>query len=397
MGLKGKRIIALDRKLVSGSLTRVSDLAFERMNGCNVWDTEKKKYLDFTAGIAVANCGHSNKEIIKAVKRQLDKGIHFGFSDWYAELPLKVCTELKTLLPKNLNNFFYSNSGTESVEAMYKCARWHSKKKWFIAFEGAFHGRTMGALSLTKSKKVQKEWFEPFMPVRHVPYAYCYRCFKGLKYQDCGIECLKPLEKQLKLLHNRTAGIAIEMIQGENGYIVPPKEFVKGVRQLADDYKVLLCDDEVQAGCFRTGKFLASETFRVEADIIALSKALGNGLPIGLAAANKKIMDWPPGAHANTFGGNLAACASALAALKFMKKEKLGENALRVGKVILNELKEIQEESKLVGDVRGLGLMLAVELVKDRKTKEPAVKERDLVVEKALRKGLVLLPAGESS
>jgi len=395
LGPKSRKIIELDKELISSSLTRVSDLVFERLEGMNVWDADNKKYLDFTAGVAVANCGHSNPEIIQAIKKQLEKGIHLGFSDFYSELPLLVCRELKPLLPANLNNFFFSNSGTEAVEAMYKCARWHSNRTWFIAFEGAFHGRTLGSLSLTKSKPVQKERFEPFMPVKHVPYAYCYRCDKG-SYPDCGIGCLNDFEKQLKELKGRVAGVIIEMIQGENGYIVPPKEFIKGIRKLCSEHQVLLCDDEVQAGCFRTGKFLASEHFKIETDLVALSKALGNGMPIGLTIANKKTMDWPPGSHANTMGGNLVACASALATLKYLKKEKLGDNALKIGKIILKELSELQEKSKFLGDIRGIGLMIGVELVKSKKTKEFGIAERDALITKALEKGLVLLPAGTS-
>lgn len=279
---------------------------------------------------------------------------------------------------------------------MYKCARWHSNRTWFIAFEGAFHGRTMGSLSLTKSKPVQKERFEPFMPVKHVPYAYCYRCDRG-NYPGCGIDCLNDFERQLKELKGKVAGVIIEMVQGENGYIVPPKEFIKGVRKLCSEHQVLLCDDEVQAGCFRTGKFLALEHFKIDADLVALSKALGNGMPIGLTMANKKTMDWPPGSHANTMGGNLVACASALATIKYLKKEKLGENALKVGKIMLKELDDLREKRKLVGDVRGLGLMIGVELVKSKKTREPAIQERDSLVRMALDKGLVLLPAGKSS
>lgn len=389
-----KNIIKRDGKVISPSLTREYPLVIEKAKGCYIFDIEGKRYLDFSAGVAVANVGHTNEQVIKAVQKQASKIMHYGFSDFYAELPVKFVEFLLTFLPNNFERAFLSNSGTESVEAAYKLARWHSNKKQFIAFKPSFHGRTMGSLSLTCSKPLHKERFGPFLPVTHVPYAYCYRCAYNKIYPDCGMKCLAELEKNVKALKNDLAGVIVEPVAGEGGYIVPPKEFHQGIRKICNDYNILLCADEIQAGCFRTGTFLAMENYKVEADIVCLSKALADGVPIGVTLSSKKIMDWPAGAHANTMGGNPLACAAAIATLEFMKKNKIGDNAKKIGIYMLKRLKEMQMKHRIIGDVRGLGLMIGIELVKEKK--EPAIKERTKILYKALEKGLVLLPAGIS-
>jgi 4-aminobutyrate aminotransferase len=396
-GPKSLRVIERDNKVVSPSLTREYELVIDRLKGCYVWDADGKKYLDFSAGVSVANIGHNNPEVIKAIQQQLKKAIHPAFSDFYADLPVRFIENLLTFLPNNLNCAFLSNSGTEAVEAALKLAKWHTNKKWLIAFEGAFHGRTMGSLSMTKSKLVQRERYEPFLPVKHTPYAYCYRCFANKTYPDCGMECLKELENTIKTVKDDLAAVFIEPIQGEGGYVIPPEEFVKGVRKLCDIYDILLCDDEVQSGCYRTGSFLAIENFGVKSDIVSLSKAIGGGLPIGATLSSKEIMDWVPGSHANTMGGNLLACAAGIASLNYMRKKKLGENAKKIGSYMLKRLEEMKERYEIIGDVRGKGLMIGIELVKDRRTKEFAKEERHRIIMNALARGLMLLPAGSSA
>ncbi|MDD5339778.1 MAG: aminotransferase class III-fold pyridoxal phosphate-dependent enzyme [Candidatus ainarchaeum sp.] len=380
---KSSDIIARDRKVISPSLTRELPFVFQKGSGCHLWDVDGKRYLDFTACIAVSSIGHDSPVIRKAMLRQIKYGIHAAFSDFYAETPVRLAETLLGLMP-GFQKVFLCNSGTESVEAAYKLARWHSDRTWVIAFQGAFHGRTMGALSMTNSKPVQRGRFGPFLPVVHTPYPYAFRM--GMEPEECAQHCLGLLEDRMNTMRGDLAAVFLEPIQGEGGYVVPPASFVKGVRKLCNEYGALLCDDEVQAGCFRTGKFLAIENFGVKPDIVSLSKAIGGGVPLGAMVSTDAVMDWPQGAHANTFGGNLLACAGGIAALEYMKRKKLGDNAVRIGKIIMKGLESMKGDA--IVDVRGLGLMIGVEIC-DRV-------ERDRIVRKAMEDGLLLLPAGES-
>jgi len=393
---KSVGIIRRDEKVIAPCLTREYSFVFKRAKGMYVWDVDGKRYLDFMSSVAVLNTGHNNPEIGRAIKEQLKYGMHCGFSDFYAETPVKFAEELVSMLPKGLDKVFLSNSGTESVEAAYKLARYYTNKRWTIAFTKAFHGRTMGSLSMTNSKPVQRKRYDPFLPVKHVPYPYAYRM--GMEPSECSDYCLSKMEDVMRKLKGNLASVFIEAVQGEGGYIVPPKMFLKGVRKLCDEFGALLCDDEVQAGCFRTGKFLAIENFGVKPDIVSLSKAIGGGVPLGATVASRKIMDaWPSGSHANTFGGNLLACSGGRAALKFMKKKKLGQNAVRIGKLFMKRLREIEAGHEQVGDVRGLGLMIGVEIVKSKKSRTSHPKLRKAILCEAAGRGLLLLPAGESA
>ena len=395
-GPKSRAIVQRDKRVISPSLTREYDLVFEKARGCNVWDADGRKYLDFASSVAVMNIGYSNQSVLHAIFLQAKMGTHCGFSDFFAETPVRLAEVLVSMMPGGLDTVFFSNSGAEAVEAAFKCARWHSKKKWFIAFKPCFHGRTMGALSMTNSRPVQRERFSPFLPVKHVSYPYLYRSGFDSEQELSG-HCLDRVEKTIKSLKGNAAGIMFEPIAGEGGYIVPPKSFVKGLRRLCNEHNVLLCCDEVQSGCFRTGEFLAMENFGVKADIVCLSKAIGGGLPLGATVASKKIMDWQPGTHASTFGGNLVACAAGIATLDFMKRKKLGRNAKRVGKAVMKRLEEIQEKSSIVGEVRGMGLMIGVEIVKNKKDKVFGIKERKSIMLESIKNGLILLGAGENS
>ncbi len=393
-GPKSVRIIQRDHNVISQCVTREYSFVFKQGKGCYVWDVDGRKYLDFAAGVAVMSVGHTNPAVMKAIAQQTKRSAHCGFADFYAELPVKFAETLVSFLPSPLRQVFLSNSGTESIEAAYKLARWHTNKKYVIAFRNAFHGRTMGSLSMTNSKKVQRERYAPFLPVRHVPYPYAYQM--RMEPDACSDYCLNILEKQMEKLDGNCAALFLEPIQGEGGYIVPPKSFVKGVRKLCTEQGILLCDDEVQAGCFRTGKFLAISNFGIKPDIVSMSKAIGGGIPLGATISGKKIMDWSHGSHANTFGGNLLACAGGIATLNFMRKKRLGEHAKRRGKEMLKRLNEIKEKYEIIGDVRGIGLMIGMEIVQSKRTRKPAPELKNTILCKAAEKGLVLLGAGKS-
>jgi len=321
IGKKAKGIVARDKKVISPSLTREYPLVIDKAEDVWIWDVDGNKYLDFSSLIAVMNIGHSNPYVIKAIQKQLKKATHAAFSDFYAELPVTFAEQIVSVLPRGFDRVFFSNSGTEAVEAALKLSRWNKRKPYFVSFINSFHGRTMGSLSLTYSKPVHREGFGPFLSVRHVPYAYPYRMGS-----ECTTMCLNELEKAL--YKGDVSAVFMEPIQGEGGYIVPPKEFVKGIRKLCDEYDALMVDDEIQAGCFRTGKFLAIEHFNVKPDIICLGKAIGGGLPIGVTVASKKLMRWPHGAHANTFGGNLLSCAAGMETLKQLKR--VGKSVVKI-------------------------------------------------------------------
>lgn len=393
--VSNKQVILEDKKIMSSSYGRETDFVFSRGRGVHVFDFSGKKFLDFAAGIAVMNAGHSNPEVINAVKKQLLLGTHAAFPDFYAEPPVRFSKTILSLLPKGLDRVFFSNSGTESVECALKLAKWKSGKKWLVAFSPCFHGRTMGSLSMTNSKPVQRKGFGPFLPVKHVPYPYVYR-FKNEDEKECSKTSLNAVEKAFRQAKQNVAALFFEPINGEGGYIVPPKDFARNLKKLCNEYGVFLCVDEVQSGCFRTGKFLAISNFGVVPDIVSMSKAVGGGLPLGVTVAGKKIMDWPHGAHSNTFGGNLLASVAGNASLLFLKKHNAAENAVKVGSKILKRLNEMKEGIELVGDVRGMGLMVGIELVESKKSKKPAVKKQLQVIKKCHKYGLVILGSGKS-
>ena len=399
-GPKARKILARDSSVISQSMVRAYELVIEKAYGVNFQDVEGNVYLDFNSGIATMNFGHSNPIITQAIKQQLEKATHPAFLEFYSQLPVTFCEELTKLMPNGLNTVFLSNSGAESVEAAMKLSRYHTGRKYFLAFYGAFHGRTMGALSLTASKSVQRARFGPFLSAIHAPYAYPYRSRYPDDEDACAKECIEYIEDEIfdKMVPpDEFAAIFVEPVQGESGYIVPPRKFLQELRRICDEHRILLVDDEVQSGCFRTGKFLAIEHFGVKPDIVCLAKALGGGLPLGATISPRDIMDWPRGAHANTFGGNLLACAAGKAVLSLMKKRGLGYEVERKGQHIMKYLRDLQKNKKILGDVRGLGLMIGVEFVEDRRTKKPAEKLRDRIVKTAFEKGLAILSAGKSS
>ena len=355
------------------------------------------------AGIAVLSTGHVHPKVVEAIKSQAELFLHYSLTDFYYELAVRYAEKLFSMLPWSDNKIFYTNSGAESVEAAVKVAKGYYKgvRNYFIAFIGAFHGRTMGALSFTASKPIHRKYFFPMMPgVVHVPYPYSYRCpFKSSSPEECGYAVLDYIEKWVLNKYvpaDEVAGIMIEPIQGEGGYIIPPKEFMKGLRELADKYGILFIADEVQSGMGRTGKLLAIEHFNIRPDLITLAKGIASGLPLGALVGRADVMNLPPGSHANTFGGNPVALAAADATLDLLKNG-LMDNARRQGEYLLKRLNEMMEKYEIIGDVRGIGLMAGVELVRDRRTKEPAVKEQAEIIRKCFENGVLLIGAGISS
>jgi len=396
-GPRAREIVEQDARYVATS-TKTSPVVADRATGGVVTDVDGNDLLDFASGVAVLNLGHRHPRVVEAVKAQADRLMHFAGTDFYYDMQVELARRLGELVPgAHDKKVFFSNSGTESVEAAIKLARWGGRKR-LIAFLGCFHGRTMGSLSLTASKASQQERFFPTVPgVVHVPYAYCYRCAYGLEPSSCGTRCAKVLEEQYfptVLPPEEVAALFLEPVQGEGGYIVPPKEFVQEIAATCRRHGILLVDDEVQAGMGRTGRMWAIEHFDVVPDILCTAKSLGSGIPIGATVFPLRL-DMAQGAHSNTHGGNLTACAAALATLDVLD-EGLLERAARLGDHLHRRLLELQQRHALIGDVRGLGLMQAIELVRDRRSKEHAVQERDRVVELAYKRGLILLPAGRS-
>lgn len=395
-------VIKRDRKVMLTTTREPYPLVVERADSSYIYDIAGNRFIDFTSFIDVYNFGDDEAQIVRdAIKRQIDRVMHAAFTDFYAERPVRFAENLLTMFPSGFGRVFFSNSGSEANEAAIKFARLFTKRQYSIAFYNAFHGRTMGSLSLTSSKRVQREHFGPFNSAVHAPYAYCYRCPFGKEYPSCGVECVDYVKKytlKKDVSPDEVAAIFIEPVQGEGGFIVPPPDFVKGIREIASDNNILLVDDEVQAGYMRTGKFLALSHFGVDADIYTMAKAIGGGLPMGVTVTRSSLGNIPEGAHSNTFGGNMAVVAGAEALLQHVKKNraKFEHDARSKGKIVMKRLNEMKERYEIVGDVRGLGLMIGIELVKDKKTKEPATKEQKEILKRCFYNGLVLLPTGES-
>lgn len=399
-GPKAREVLRRDNKYVSPSYTRSYPLVIEKGKGVWVTDVDGNTFLDFSAGIGVVASGHSHPVVAKAAKEQLDKFFHMSGTDFYYVHQAKLAEKLAEIVPGAKNNkVLFGNSGAEAVECAMKLARYHTRRPRYIAFTGAFHGRTFGALSLTASKSIQRKYFAPLVPgVTHVPYAYCYRCPMHLDYPSCDLECVKYIDEVVfkKVVPpEEVAAIFVEPIQGEGGYIVPPRRFLPALRQLCNKYDILLVDDEIQAGMGRTGRMFAIEHFNTKADVYCIAKGIASGLPLGACVARAGIMDWQPGAHASTFGGNPVSCAAALETIKLLE-HGLIENSAAVGKVAIERLKDMARKYEFIGDVRGKGLMIGIELVADQVSKEPVGDRRNAVVYEAFKQGLLLLGAGES-
>lgn len=401
-GPKAREIVKKDDSLISPSSVRFYPLVIDSAKDCIVKDVDGNEYIDFNSGLACLNVGHNHPEVVEAIKSQCDRFLHYSNTDFYYREVVDLAEKLTEIAPGSFEKkVYFSNSGAESVEAAVKLAKWHTRKQLFIGFVNGFHGRTVGSLSFTASKPVQRRYFFPLMPgVTHVPYAYCYRCPFKLTYPECNYWCVDFIDEfvlQKYVPSEDVAAILLEPIQGEGGHVVPPADYFKRLKRLADKYGILLIDDEVQSGVGRSGKWFAIEHWNVEPDIICSAKALASGLPLGATIARAKIMDWTGGSHASTFGGNPLSCAAATAVINVIKKERLLENAVKQGTYIMKRLKELEEESDIVGDVRGKGLMIGIELVEDKITKKPAVRKAGEIMLRSWKRGVAVITCGAST
>lgn len=394
-------LIERDRKVVSPSYPRGYPFVMDHGRGAEVWDVDGNRFLDFAAGIAVTSTGHSHPKVVAAIQEQAEKFIHIS-SDFYHQKWVEVAEYLNRIAPFSEDAIsFLTNSGTESVEAAIKLARYHTGRPQFIGFTGGFHGRTMGALSFTASKPYYRQGFFPSMNgVTHVPYPDPYRpVLLAHPGEDMGDAVIRYIQEELfeKMVPpQEVAAFLVEPIQGEGGYIVPPASFFPQLRALCDRYGILLIADEVQAGVGRTGRWWSIENFGVEPDIISVAKGIASGVPMGAMVARQSVVTWPKGSHGNTYGGNPLACAASLVTLDLIEHEYMA-NARIVGAYILDRLRGMQAAHPSIGNVRGIGLMIGVEFVQDPITREPARALRDKIEELAFHRGLLTLGCGKST
>ena len=402
-GPKAKAAVEADKRLISPSYTRSYPLVAKRGRGVRVEDADGNEFLDFAAGIAVVSTGHCHPEVVAAIQKQAAELIHISGTDFYNESLTDLAERLSAVAPMpGPHRFFYGNSGTEAIECALKVARYHTGRQQIISFFGAFHGRTMGALSLTGSKPQQKRRLSPLVPgVTHVRYPYVYRgCSGGPQEQEAfSLGCAQYIEEKLFktiLPPEEVAAIFVEPIQGEGGFVPAPDNFLRELRAICDRHGILLVVDEVQCGCGRTGKWWAIEHSGVEPDIVCIAKGIASGMPLGICMTRAEIMNWAPGSHASTFGGNPVSIAAALKTMDILEREGIA-NAARVGEFMLERVRGWKDSHPLVGDVRGRGLMIGIEIVKDKATREPAVELRNRIEMLAFERGLMVLGCGETS
>lgn len=398
-GPKSKKVVKLTEKYISPSISRFYPLVVESAHGSLVKDVDGNQYIDFASGIAVLNTGSTHRDVVEAIKSQAEKFIHFSYTDFYYENLVKLASELVRITPGKFGKMvFFGNSGAEAIEAALKLSRTHTKRVLFLAHTGAFHGRTMGALSLTGSKPIQRKGAFPLLSeVVHFPFPYCYRCPWKQTFPECDYYCIDYFKEQFleKFVPvDEVAAYFFEPIQGEGGYVTPPPEYFRKMEFLRES-GVLFVSDEIQTGMGRTGKFFAIEHFGVTPDIIAIAKGIASGLPLSAIVAKEDVMQsWKPGQHASTFGANPVAVQAALATLEVIRKEKLLDNAREMGRLAMDILNEFKSKYEIVGDVRGYGLFIGVEIVKNKKTKERGIEQTHEIITKCFERGLVLISAG---
>ncbi len=399
-GVLAQKWVVRDRAVISPSYTRQYPLVVESAKGVVVTDVDGHTFLDFTSGIAVTATGHCHPKVVSAITAQAKRLIHLSGTDFYYPQEILLGERLATIAPGSAaKKIFLTNSGTEATEAAMKLARYQSKRPYYIAFLGGFHGRSMGALSLTASKAVHRKGFAPLLPsVIHAPYPNPYRPPAGVSAEECDRHALHWI-RDVAFRHltppEEVAAIFVEPIQGEGGYIVPPPRFLPELAALAREFGILLVMDEIQTGMGRTGKMFACEHVGVAPDMMTVAKGIASGLPLGALIADSTLMNWEPGAHANTFGGNPIACQAALATLDLLEGGLI-RNAERVGNRMLSRLRSMQKRHRLMGDVRGMGLMIGVECVRDRETKEMAIPERNRIIQRCFELGLLILGCGQN-
>ncbi|HXY06839.1 MAG TPA: acetyl ornithine aminotransferase family protein [Terriglobales bacterium] len=401
-GPNAKRVLAGDEKYISPSYTRSYPLVAKQGRGMVVRDVDGNEFLDFSAGIAVTSTGHCHPQVVEAIQKQAGELIHMSGTDFYYESMVTLAERLAKIAPMaGPHKVYYGNSGTEAVECALKLARYHTKRQNVIAFYGAFHGRTMGALSLTASKPQQKRRFAPLVPgVTHVRYPDVYRDAGSENPDTFALGCARFIEDKLFrtiLPPEEVAAIFVEPVQGEGGYVVAPNVFLQELRRICDRHGILLVADEIQSGVGRTGKWWAVEHAGVQPDILCVAKGIASGMPLGVTITKAEIMDWVQGSHASTFGGNPVCVAAAMATLDVIEREDLLRNSSEVGNHMLKRMADWPAKHPLIGDVRGRGLMLGVEVVKDKRTKEYAAAERDRIVQAAFERGILFLGCGPST
>jgi 4-aminobutyrate aminotransferase len=400
-GPRARAIVERDRAHTSTCYIKEYPLVIARGDGVMVEDVDGNRFLDFMAGIAVCSTGHAHPQVVKAVQDAAARFLHICGSDFYFEGMADLCERLARIAPgPSKKRVFLTNSGTEATEGAIKLARHSTGRPGLIAFKGAFHGRTMGAVSLTSSKARQHRGFAPLLPeVHHVAFGYCYRCEYGKTFPECRLHCVDVLERDLfarQVDPRDVAAIFVEPLQGEGGYVLPPAGWLKAIRELCDRHGILLVMDEVQSGIGRTGMMFCCEHEDVEPDILLCAKGLGSGMPIGAIISREQITRWEEGAHGSTFGGNPVCCAAALATLDLVEGGLL-ENARLRGARLESALRWLQSRHASIGEVRGVGLMWGAEFVTDRATREPAHDLVEALVQRAFHKGLLLLPCGKST
>ncbi len=403
-GPNAKRILAGDEQYISPSYTRSYPMVAKRGRGIVVEDVDGNEFFDFSAGIAVTSTGHCHPEVVAAIQKQAGELIHMSGTDFYYEGMVTLAERLSKIAPMpGPHKIYYGNSGAEAIECALKLARYHTKRQHIIAFLGAFHGRTMGALSLTASKPQQKRRFSPMVPgVTHVRYPDVYRgCVGGPQdAEKFALGCARYIEDKLfktVLAPEEVAAIFVEPIQGEGGYVVAPTVFMQELRRICDKYGILLVVDEVQSGIGRTGKWFAVEHSGVQPDMVCMAKGIASGMPLGVTLTRADIMDWVPGSHASTFGGNPVCIAAALATLDVIEKEGLLRNSQEVGDHMMKRMAGWPKKHRIVGDIRGRGLMIGVDIVKDQATREYGNADRDRIVEAAFERGILFLGCGPST
>jgi 4-aminobutyrate aminotransferase len=401
-GPKARELVKKDENVISPSYVRFYPLVVESGRGCIVRDVDGNEYIDFNSGLVCLNVGTNHPKVVAAIKNQCDRFLHYSNTDFFYAEVVNLAEKLVEIAPGSFDKkVYFGNSGAESIEAAVKLAKWHTRKQRFISFISAFHGRTVGSLSFTASKPTQRRYFFPLMPgVTHVPYPYCYRCPFKLTYPDCHYWCIDFIDEfvlQKYVPPEEVAAILFEPIQGEGGYVVPPPGYFERLKKLADKYSILLIDDEVQAGMGRTGKWFAIEHWGVEPDILCSAKSLASGLPLGATIAKSKVMDWVGGSHASTFGGNPLSCVAANAVIDVIREERLLENATVQGAYIMKRLEELKKQTEIVGDVRGKGLMIGMEIVENKETKKPAPKKAAEIMIRSWKRGVAVITCGSST
>ncbi len=392
-------LLAKKEKYVAKGISSLAPIFIEDAKGAVVTDIDGNDYLDFYGGIGVINAGHCPTGVVEAIKQQAEKLLHscfmVGMYEPYVQLAEKLCQ----ITPgDHEKKAMFVNSGAEAVENAIKIAKAYTKRPGVIAFEGGFHGRTLLTMTLTSKVKPYKHEFGPFAPeVYKAPAAYCYRCPYKSSYPECGMHCLEHFERFFisEVDPENIAAMIIEPVQGEGGFVVPPKEFLRGLKQICEQHGIVFIADEVQSGFARTGKMFACEHFDLVPDLMTMAKGIASGMPLSAVVGKTEIMDAPtPGRIGGTYGGNPVACAAALATIELMEQEDLSEQSARVGGKIVARLKQLQQKHPQLGDVRALGSMVAVELVKDPQTKEPFKDAVPVIIEECFKRGVLTMGAG---